>query len=50
MNDEAMRYGTLKWLSDNAMTRDDVYELGVVEGFKILDFCPARPGRLALTS
>jgi len=29
-------YGTLKWLSDNAMATGDVHELGVVDGFKIL--------------
>jgi hypothetical protein len=36
-------YGTLKWLSDNAMTTDDVHELGVVDGFKILEFVPRVP-------
>jgi hypothetical protein len=33
-------YGTLKWLSDNAKTTDNVHELGVVDGFKILEFVP----------
>jgi hypothetical protein len=33
-------YGTLKWLSDNAMKTDDVHELGVVYGFKIVEFVP----------
>lgn len=37
-------YGTLKWLSDNAMTTYDVHELGVVDGFKILEFVPRVPG------
>jgi hypothetical protein len=36
-------YGTLKWLSDNAMATDDVHELGVVDGFKILEFVPRVP-------
>jgi mannosyltransferase len=36
-------YGTLKWLSDNAMATDDVHELGVVDGFKILEFVPRIP-------
>lgn len=36
-------YGTLKWLPDNAMATDDVHELGVVDGFKILEFVPRVP-------
>ena len=33
-------YRTLEWLSDKAITTDDVHELGVVDGFKILEFVP----------
>ena len=36
-------YGTLKWLSDKATATDDVHELGVVDGFKILEFVPRVP-------
>ena len=38
-------YGTLKWLSDHAMATDDVHELGVVDGFKILEL--SRASRMA---
>jgi hypothetical protein len=33
-------YPTLTWLSENAILTDKVHELGVVDGFKILEFVP----------
>jgi hypothetical protein len=33
-------YPTLTWLLENAMLTDNVHELGVVDGFKILEFVP----------